>query len=461
MRIHNIRLGFATNSSSSHSLIFLPDGVGSDSVEAPFEFGWDFFTLRSRELKSNYLAQQVYHNIHRQVRNNRIAYLVTKDLTGVDLATDGYVDHQSVWDLPFDWQGTNLDYEFIRDLRAYLMQPNLAVLGGNDNTVEGEEHPLISKGVCADLPLERDHDQKMVAKKDGKTWILYNRKTGAKIRFSFDKDAPAYIKAVTPELVDLCITKWCDKGCRFCYQDSTPKGQHADERVLDRLVYVLKDLNVFEVAIGGGEPTAHPRFDNLLHTLRYYGVVPNFTTRSTAWMKDDQRRESILKECGQFAFSVGCGYDIIQLYDTMIKYNVPVERCNLHVILGVSSDYELQSLFRTARALDFRITLLGFKNIGRGKKVKPVQNKKWIKAAKEAGFYTLSIDTAVANQYGEDLKKAEIDPVLYTQHEGKFSMYIDAVDKKMGPSSFCPQNEMIDLPDENTGEAIQKVFRKW
>ena len=48
MKIHNVRLGHATNSSSSHSIIFDPVSKATDDYD---DFGWSFFTLASKEAK--------------------------------------------------------------------------------------------------------------------------------------------------------------------------------------------------------------------------------------------------------------------------------------------------------------------------------------------------------------------------------------------------------------------------
>ncbi len=52
----------------------------------------------------------------------------------------------------------------------------------------------------------------------------------------------------------------------------------------------------------------------------------------------------------------------------------------------------------------------------------------------------------------------------YTIEEGKFSMYVDAVAKKMGPSSYCEETDMVDIvgsgpwnsPTESMIEAFQR-----
>jgi hypothetical protein len=61
MKLYNARLGFANNSSSSHSLLFLP-GTSDDFAEADgrVEFGWGGFTLASPKAKLSYLATAIY-----------------------------------------------------------------------------------------------------------------------------------------------------------------------------------------------------------------------------------------------------------------------------------------------------------------------------------------------------------------------------------------------------------------
>jgi hypothetical protein len=53
MKIHNVRMGFATNSSSTHSIIFMPNKFGIVDELADEDFGWQyFFSCRSYKFKS-------------------------------------------------------------------------------------------------------------------------------------------------------------------------------------------------------------------------------------------------------------------------------------------------------------------------------------------------------------------------------------------------------------------------
>lgn len=50
--------------------------------------------------------------------------------------------------------------------------------------------------------------------------------------------------------------------------------------------------------------------------------------------------------------------------------------------------------------------------------------------------------------------------LFYTTKEGKFSMYIDAVTKKMGPSSFC--DSLLMRPFDGLRlNSVKSAFAKW
>jgi hypothetical protein len=58
------------------------------------------------------------------------------------------------------------------------------------------------------------------------------------------------------------------------------------------------------------------------------------------------------------------------------------------------------------------------------------------------------IDTVLAEQWGTHLKDAKYPPEMYHTSEGKFSCYIDAVEWKIGPSSYVGQDKMVALTDK-------------
>jgi hypothetical protein len=56
LKIHNVRRGFATNSSSSHSIVVLPakHPVPDEVSDGDGGYGWEDFVLTSPEEKARY-----------------------------------------------------------------------------------------------------------------------------------------------------------------------------------------------------------------------------------------------------------------------------------------------------------------------------------------------------------------------------------------------------------------------
>lgn len=453
MHISNIRLGFATNSSSSHSIIFnLPEG---DFQIDDNNFGWDEFCAASAEAKGMYLAQTLYSNISMLIGED-MAKAVCSDWCKSSANSDGYVDHQSLMSLPVSrklpgWGDDGvlpIDKEFFDELKQYYMRPNLVIVGGNDNG----EHERYTEG-RQDHILPTDHGSGVyVCRRDGHWWTLMNRFTGAKIRLSFQENPPPFVKAKSPELVDIKITNFCPFGCDYCYQDSTLEGKHADWDFLQNLVRALEEQEVFEVAIGGGEPTMYPKFAELLATCKRGGIIPNFTTRNLAWLKDEAIREAVKQTSGRFAYSVDRSMDMYRIYMAvesagLLTHNRGEKRLSFQYVMGSGDESAFKEVLKTSGKLGCDLTLLGFKEVGRGKGYQYWDYKKtWLSVLQ--GFRQteyiprVGIDTALANESRADLETGRFAP-LVTFDEGAFSMYVDAVDRKMGPSSFCSTDEYL------------------
>jgi hypothetical protein len=454
MRIHNLRFGLATNSSSTHSLIF---AKGARDKDADGSFGWDYFTAASKQAKRLYAALVLKSNL--RLPDDATAAVV-KAWADAEPGGDDYIDHQSVYVLPQDWEGRCADREFFDDFLAFMMREDVVVLGGNDNT--DAAHPL-DNGSAFVLPLDRDGGGTWVARKDqAGYWTCFSRETGAKIRFSFDDLAAAPTKASVPELVDIKITDHCNFGCDFCYQGSTPEGKHADRGWIDSLAYALGKMRVFEVAIGGGEPTLHPQFADILHAFRHAGVVPNFTTKSLAWLRKPKEWVPILSSAGAFAYSVGAASDVRRLAILLDDNGISPARASVQYVMGSTPLDELASIIKAAGKDHLRVTLLGYKTNGRGAQFRPHDYSGWlpvVQKARDKHWTAIGIDTALAADFGPQLKKAGVDSLYYTTQEGKFSAYIDAVEKKIGPSSYCDPMLMRPLSTERYSSDMERAIK--
>lgn len=453
LTIHKVRLGLATNSSSTHSLVILPGGAADDAGHG--EFGWEFFTAGSRERKMRYLACQLRSSLL-QVTNHEMAHTVAQAWTGVELAPyedyGDYVDHQSSWTLPLDWNAKGVSREFFDDLKAFLMRDDVVVLGGNDN--DEATHPLDGgSGFRLAVPIE-ESSRNLVCRKDEDHWVLFDRSNGTKIRMSFGEgQAVEPEKARTPELVDVKITDYCPYGCEFCYQDSTAAGEHAPKERVSSLAFALSQMKVFEVAIGGGEPTLHPDFVEILHAFRRNGIVPNFTTKNLAWLNDHSVRPKILEHAGAFAYSIGHARDLEQLASLRDVYEIPGRQLNCQYVMGSTSLDVFKHILEAAKERGVRVTLLGYKTDGRGSEFEPRDYADWPKVLKEvheAPGYGLrvGIDTALAREFQSQLGDLGVPRWCYEIEEGKFSMYIDAVAWKTGRSSYGSSLAMRPLPQK-------------
>ena len=410
----------------------------------------------STEAKSLYLASTLYSNISNQVSPD-IALSVVRDWIGVsltqnDYGVEQYIDHQSIFTLPCEWSGKGIHKQFFMEFKDYLLQDGIVILGGNDNNEES--HPLLAGNTAINIPIPTDNAQEhYVARKDDSGyWAIFNRSTGNKIRFSFDDFAIAPVKSDVPELVDLKITDWCDQGCTYCYQNSTPEGVHAKETDINNIAYKLYNANVFEVAIGGGEPTAHPQFAKILKQFKHYGVVPNFTTKSLKWTKEIWARD-VLRDCGGFAYSVTNHKQIPKFVATMKKLGYPEypKRLYIHYVLGSTTFAEYIKILDTAYTEQVQVTLLGYKLTGRGKEFTPHNHEKWLSVIKqmreEKKWIRIGIDTAIAQEWGRTIQLEGVSECLFHKYEGKFSCYIDAVSKKIAPSSYSIREEFKPFDD--------------
>lgn len=499
LKILNVRLGLANNSSSSHSLVFLP-GPGRDKDVSDQEFGWNFFTAASRQAKTDYLAYLLYYSL-KQVTTKELAQNITKTWAGANIFdgensletweddTIGHINHQSRYDLPSSWDGKGLDKEFFMALKEFILQPDLAILGGNDNVKEN--HPLAGRHSFK-LPLPQDQSnfsKTMVARYDrsGDYWVLFDRDNGSKFRIQFTREsAEKYnrnnplvpVKSELPELCDIKITDKCSFGCNFCYMGSTKEGNHASYDRIESIARALGKMKVMEAALGGGEPSEHPDFLKILKTFRDEGVVPNFTTFSLAWLNDRKIWEPIVKTAGSFALSCDNPEKVRKLGEKLRENGLQLQggrlsddnrlcKVSIQYVMGVTSLETLEKILQEADKWKFPVTLLGYKLNGRGKDFSPHpydEGWKIIMDLREKGLLpALSIDTALALEWEEKLQQAKIPSWMYHTLEGKFSCYIDGVRGIMAPSSYGkPEEEVtINLDERKLEERLTEVYKQF
>lgn len=373
MNIFNIRQGFATNSSSSHSILVLRDGANAHTDETE-GFHWDFFTVADKETKESYLGYNVVLNLKEIGWKNKQIKKYVNELFDDEQAYSRIekvsIDHQSVWTLPRNWDNSSLNQEFLKDVKEYLSKKEVVILGGNDNT--DESHPLSSEGKISslnELPRESSNDH-LIARKEKDYWVLFNRKNGSKMRMSFVSDI-APTKAIAPELADIKITDFCPYACEFCYQDSTLNGKHAKLSDIKNIAQELSKAQVFEVAcLAEGTMVLSENGYIPIEKLKENDLI--FSSEGT--LKAIKKITTSEKECieikGNKGFSVVCTPD----HPFMVNNEVVEARNLLHKKLDILKQINPLKLEKTIDLSKYR-KISGIHPNSRGGQIKGKEYK--------------------------------------------------------------------------------------
>lgn len=274
---------------------------------------------------------------------------------------------------------------------------------------------------------------------DNKAKVIFNAHTGMKIRMAVD--GFDYVKSIGPELVDIAITKFCNYGCKNCYQSSTKDGKHGELNYIYNMLDILSDLQTFEVALGGGEPVHHPFFINILEYCDFSNIVPNFTTFGTDWLDDQDILDAVKKNVGGIGVSVYSKQSLDKYHK--IKDAIKCSDKTVASVQHIVGMFPFKTTYDLVKSVD-RILLLGYKSVGFGKnKIPNKYTDDQIKMLFEDEGKIISVDTAFLDTYGHVLDELGISQILRSSPEGKFSCYIDAVDKTIGASSYVEKDEMV------------------
>lgn len=145
--------------------------------------------------------------------------------------------------------------------------------------------------------------------------------------------------ATAPELLDICITKFCPgpivngiyTPCSYCYMNSNGSDRYKEMYMrADKYESILEQVkdDCFQVALGGGEPTKHPNFIEILKTTRKYNMVPNYTTNGSNLTYEICIASK--KYCGAVAVSLHDKVQCIMGMSKLINYGI---KTNIHVVI--------------------------------------------------------------------------------------------------------------------------------
>ena len=262
-------------------------------------------------------------------------------------------------------------------------------------------------------------------------YVVKFYQNGTKIKSTKDNKFVAKF----PDSIDLKITDYCDKNCPMCHEDSSIDGEHGDlnHPFFDSLT------SGTELALGGGNPLAHPQLVPFLQRMKEQGVVCNLTVNQRHFAT---QRELLASLCRDHLVH---GVGISVLYSTdlqpIINFANAYPHCVIHLIAGVASPNLWQKLANKG----LKVLVLGYKNFGRGSNF--AENNKfdlncglaWLKKDIlyiAGGFASVSFDNLAIDQLQI---KQKLDEKFFNQHymgdDGDFTMYVDLVKQQFAISS--------------------------
>lgn len=435
--VHNIRLGYATNSSSTHSILILPaDHTTKDYLVADQQFGWENFTAASVAAKLAWLGQAVRENIQAVALDADASALAAERMIAdhggsVQLLRDGYVDHQSRFDAPTPAWGE--DRQFFSGLVAFLSDPRVVVVGGNDNVNdEWTPHELKAAHPALDYDLFREQRGSLPTLRYDKRDRYWSAFHCGVTRFRLAAEpGPEIVRSEVPELVDLSIGNRCTFGCAYCYRGSTPDQGYASEPEISSILHHLSRMGVFEVALGGGEPLQHPDIEEIVLCAKLYKIKIHVTTRDLSWLRNPLRRRVLLENVTAFGYSVDTPKQAERAAKAFVAEGL-LDRLNLQVVVGATTEKTLREILKIAKREHVRVTLLGYKTSGFGARVQPHP----VSPSVIQEHYLMGIDSVLAQQWETWLRENHVWKGSYALSEGAFSCFIDAERGTLHRSSF-------------------------
>lgn len=178
----------------------------------------------------------------------------------------------------------------------------------------------------------------------------------------------------SPILVDFQITNHCNSNCPHCYAESSSSADHVSFTDIIKVLDNCEEAGVFEVALGGGEPTLHPRLVDILKAAQKRNLVCNLATNGR--QLDNRLVQIFAKYCGAVALSIEFlgkdfkkrrGFD----FERFLASAELIKKTNLRLVFQITVSQG--NLFKITEITEFLskyepygIVFLTYKPVGRG-----------------------------------------------------------------------------------------------
>lgn len=284
-------------------------------------------------------------------------------------------------------------------------------------------------------------------------------KDGTKIRRTDDDEfIPSFA-----ENVDVCITRKCSIGCKFCYESCTSSGRHAD---LFKYKFIDTLHPYTELSINGND-LDHPQLMDFLVRLKERKVFTNMTVRQEQFMNNLDMVEHLVNDGLIYGIGVSYSHSDERFLSEVRKYDNAV----IHVINGITT----QDDFKFLKGNGLKVLILGYKDIRKGHEYL-AENDTYVKwnqdytfdtlgeMVKDNWFKVISFDNLAIKQLNVRRLMPESEwNEFYMGDDGKFTFYIDMVNGTFARNSLCEKthpiknltiDEMFEIVRNDTEEKI-------
>ena len=287
---------------------------------------------------------------------------------------------------------------------------------------------------------------------NGNYTVRLNLLNGTKIRETEDD----FLNPTTIESMDIKITNCCDMGCKFCHENSTPDGKHANLFAPS----FLDNLHPYtELAIGGGNPLSHPHLLKFLIKCKERKHIPNMTVNQYHFKQNFNFIKQLIDCKLIYGLGISVSYFPDHEFCEMVK---EIPNAVLHIIAGLDNSTDKYLRFFRDEGIK-KILILGYKQVRRGEKyyegMAPgietnicLLKKNLPNILEEGWFEVVSFDNLALQQLNV---KSMVDEDIYneifmgddglTGEMNSASMYVDLVERKYAKNS-CSM-ERFDLKD--------------
>lgn len=206
----------------------------------------------------------------------------------------------------------------------------------------------------------------------------YMRELGLKESSLWDTDDEEIGLLTAPVEVHFAITNKCSMGCPHCYMEAGKEEDHElDTHAFKKALDILAGINVFHIALGGGEALERPDLIEIAEYARAKGIVPNLTVSGLHITSRVARK---MKVFGQVNISMDGAmgkYDVFRgkkmfemadnAIDILVSAGIPT---GINCVVGKRNYDEIPQLFAYATKKKLNeIEFLRFKPSGRGRKL--------------------------------------------------------------------------------------------